>query len=203
MQFHAMGLSIESGMAVDARTLRSASKPVSTKKLEALRQERETDDGKTDQNGKPSKFQRDVESDWTVKNDTATFGMKEHASIDVESGLVLSSLITAAKVYADKGYCSAKNRRFFSINGIRDGIMRKDQVNATLTEAEIKRDGLLSKVRYKIEQYFGLSALDQEAGKARFTTLAKESWNRLCGIIAFNCKRMLLSTRRNKAGAAA
>jgi uncharacterized protein len=36
--------------------------------------------------------------------------------------------------YGDKGYCSEANRRFLAINGIRDGIMRKDQINAKLTE---------------------------------------------------------------------
>ena len=222
IQFQAMGLSIESGMAVDARIVRSASKPVSTKKLEAFREQRQGDEGQTDLHGNPVKFQRDVESDWVVKNDTPYFGMKEHAAIDVKSGLVVSSLITPAsqndtnhlqavvvkglhgeelppKVYADKGYCSKKNRRFLTMNGIRDGIMRKDQVNAKLTEREIKRNRGISKIRYKIEQYFGLSALEQEAGQARFTTLAKEGWNRLCGVIAFNCKRVLLTLRREKA----
>ena len=42
------------------------------------------------------KFSRDIESDWTIKNDKPAFGMKEHASIDVESGLVLSSVISKA-----------------------------------------------------------------------------------------------------------
>jgi len=69
----AMGFSIESGMTVDARIVRSASKPVSSKKLETLRQEHKTEDSKTDQNGKPVKFQRDVESDWTFKNEMPTY----------------------------------------------------------------------------------------------------------------------------------
>jgi len=224
LQFQAMGFSIESGTAVDARIVRSASRPVSSKKLEALREERQHDTERPDR--KPIKFQRDVESDWTVKNDVPYFGMKEHAAIDVESGLIVSTLITTAsenetnhlqatvvsglhgkelppKVYADKGYCSKRNRRFLSINGIRDGIMRKNQVNARLTEREVKRNRGISKVRYKIEQYFGLTSLEHEAGQARFTTLVKEGWNRLCGAIAFNCKRMLLALSRKKALAAA
>ena len=89
-QFKRMGFSIESGMAVDARLVKSASRPVSGKKLEDLREERkakaETDDTH------PPKFMRDLESDWTVKNEQPHFGMKEHASVDVKSGLVLSNL---------------------------------------------------------------------------------------------------------------
>jgi IS5 family transposase len=80
------------------------------------------------------------------------FGMKEHAAVDVESGLVLSTHVSKASehdtnyfsyvvvkgihgkqcptVYADKGYCGKANREFLSMNGIDDGIMRKNQINA-------------------------------------------------------------------------
>jgi len=208
-QFRSMGFSIESGMAVDARLIESASRPVSTEKLEKLREDREKQD-------KSIKFQRDVESDWTIKNNVPVFGMKEHTSIDVDSGLVLSTLVSRASehdtkyfqyavlkgihgekfprvVYADKGYYGRFNRRFLSMNGIGDGIMRKELVNAKLTDFEIRRNKMISKVRYKIEQYFGLTALYHEGGKARFTTLVKEGWDRILGAMAFNIKRTILN----------
>ncbi len=78
-----------------------------------------------------------------------------------------------------------------------DGIMRKDERNAMLTEMEIERNKMISKVRYKIEQYFGVTALHQGAGQARFTTLAKEGCDRLCHGIAFNIKRSYLAGVRN------
>jgi len=168
--------------------------------------------------GKPAKFQRDVESDWTVKNDKPHFGMKEHAGVDVKSGLVLSSIISKAsehdtnylqavvvkgihgdslppRVFADKGYHGAPNRKFLSRNGISDGIMRKDEVNAKLTEKETRRNRRISKVRYIVGQYFGLTALHSWSGRARFTTLAKEGWDRLLGAVAFNLKRAILKHR--------
>lgn len=43
-------------------------------------------------------------------------------------------------VYADKGYAGAPNRNFLSMNQIADGIMRKNNINATLTETEIARN---------------------------------------------------------------
>ena len=46
---------------------------------------------------------------------------------------------------------------------MKDGIMRKDERNAKLTELEITRNKKISKVRYKIEQYFGVTALHQGA----------------------------------------
>jgi len=43
------------------------------------------------------------------------------------------------------------------MNCIGDGIMRKNQLNAALTETEIRRNKNISKARYKIEQYFGIT----------------------------------------------
>jgi IS5 family transposase len=140
--------------------------------------------------------------------------MKEHASIDVRSGLVLTTVLSRASehdtgyfqyvviksmhtrrmlpvVYADKGYHGQPNREFLHINDMKDGIMRKDERNAKLTELEITRNKKISKVRYKIEQYFG------------FTTLAKEGWDRICQVMAFNMKRSYLSGMRKASPAMA
>jgi IS5 family transposase len=220
-QFDTLGFSIESGMAVDARVVKSASRPVSDKKLRELREKRKLRLKMRKKTQRAMRFQRDLDSDWTVKNDKPVFGMKEHASIDVESGLVLSTCVSRAsehdtnyfqyavvkgihgkklpeKVYADKGYCSETNRQFLKLNGIDDGIMRKNQVNASLTETEVQRNKLISKIRYKIEQYFGLTHKYHGAGKARFTTIVKENWDHLCGAMAFNIKRVALTLRKQE-----
>ena len=63
------------------------------------------------------------------------------------------------------------------------------------TSTEIKRNKKIAKVRYIVEQYFGVSALHEGAGRARFVSLAKEGWNRLLGAIAFNIKKVVLSGR--------
>ena len=57
----------------------------------------------------------------------------------------------------------------------------------------------ISKVRYKIEQYFGTTEKYHGAGKARFTTIIKEKWDHLCGAMAFNIKRVVLNARRQEA----
>jgi len=68
-QFSEQGLTINEGIAIDARIVRSASRPVSNKILDKMRKKRETPEGKLDKDGNPLKFQRDVESNWTTKND--------------------------------------------------------------------------------------------------------------------------------------
>jgi transposase, IS5 family len=73
-----------------------------------------------------------------------------------------------------------------------DGIMLKDERNAILMELETMRNKMISKVRYKIEQYFGVTALHQGADRARITTLVKEGRDRLCHVIALNIKRSYL-----------
>jgi IS5 family transposase len=220
-QFDSLGFSIESGMAVDARIIKSASRPVPGRKLKVLREKRKAKAQQRKKTRQSMRFQRDLDSDWTVKNNKPVFGMKEHASIDVKSGLVLSTMVSKASehdtnyfqyavakaihgkelppnVYADKGYCGEANRAFLTMNGIGDGIMRKNQINAALTEHEIRRNTMISKVRYQIEQYFGLTDKYHGAGKARFTTIIKENWDHLCGAVAFDIKRVTLARRKQE-----
>lgn len=96
-----------------------------------------TPEGKLDKNGKPVKFSRDIESNWTIKNKKAYFGLKEHASVDTNHGFVLATILSPASVhdtnyfqyctifslrtdtriritYADKAYFSELNRSFYT-----------------------------------------------------------------------------------------
>jgi len=119
--------------------------PVSKEGLRELKEKRDTPEVNIDKNGNVLKFSRDAESDWTVKNETPHYGLKEHASVDVKSGLVLAMTMTPAsvhdtnylpyltlaschtqepikKVYADKGYHGEPNRSFLHLNEIEDGL---------------------------------------------------------------------------------
>lgn len=213
-QFEQQGLNINEGVAIDARLVKSASRPVSNEKLEQLRKEHESPEGKLDKNGNPKKFSRDIESDWNAMKDNPLFGQKEHASVDVNNGFILATTMTPAsvndtnylpyctvysrhtqqpieKVYADKGYAGAPNRQFLADNEIADGIMRKDTITAKLTEHEIERNKTISKFRYIVEQYFGISHLHDDAKRARFTTIAKNRMDCWCRQAAFNIMRGL------------
>ena len=162
-QFESQGLTINEGIAIDARLVKSASRPMSNEKLKDYREKHNTPEGKLDKNGKPKKFTRDLISNWTVKNDNPHYGLKEHTSVDTNHGFVLATDMTPAsvndtnylpyctvysmhtkqpieKVYADKGYAGKPNREFLALNNIADGIMRKDSTTAKLTEFEIERN---------------------------------------------------------------
>ena len=61
------------------------------------------------------------------------------------------------KVFADKGCFGENNCAFLNMNQIQDGIMRKAIRGALLTPYEIERNKAISKVRYVVEQYFGIN----------------------------------------------
>jgi IS5 family transposase len=211
-EFAKRGLSINEGIAVDARLVKSASHPMSNDDLKKLKEKRSTPEGKLDKKGRPLKFSRDLESDWTVKNDEPHYGLKEHTSVDVINGFVLAAKMTPAsvhdskylpyltlasshteepikKVYGDKGYYGEPNRSFLYLNEIEDGIMRKDTSTAKITQIEVERNKQISKMRYIVEQYFGLSHLHDGAYRARFTTIIKNLWDTMCRQMAFNLFR--------------
>jgi IS5 family transposase len=211
-EFAKRGLSINEGIAVDARLVKSASRPMSNEDLRKEREKRQSPDGRVDKHGNALKFCRDLESDWTVKNDEPHYGLKEHVSVDVKNGFVLGATVTPAsehdtkylpyltlaschteepikKIYADKGYFGQPNRAFLNLNEIEDGIMRKDTTTAKLTEFEIERNKQISKKRYIVEQYFGLSHLQDKAYRARFTEIVKNLWDSMCRQMAFNLSR--------------
>ncbi len=135
-QFERQGLTINEGIAVDARLVQSVSRPISNDKIKELRDKPQTPEGKLDKNGKPKKYTRDLESDWNAKDENNPhYGLKEHASVDVNHGFILATTLTPAsesdtnyfpyctvfsrhtkqpikKAYADKGYFGEPNRSF-------------------------------------------------------------------------------------------
>ena len=138
--------------------------------------------------------------------------MKEHASVDTNYGFVLATELTPSsvndsiylpycvagschtkdpikKVFADKGYFGKPNREFLSMNKIEDAIMRKSTIGTELTEYEKERNKAISKVRYIVEQYFGLSHLHNRAYRARFPKLIKNAVDVLLRQMAFNLFR--------------
>ena len=67
--------------------------------------------------------------------------------------------------------------------------MRKDTTTAKLTEYEIERNKKISKKRYIVEQYYGLSHLHDKAYRARFTTIIKNTVDTMFRQFAYNLNR--------------
>ena len=71
-----------------------------------------TPEGKLDKNGNPKKFNRDLESNWVIKNEKPHYGLKEHASVDINHGFVLATTLTPASVNDSQylPYCTIFSR---------------------------------------------------------------------------------------------
>jgi len=69
--------------------------------------------------------------------------------------------------------------------------MRKDSTTAKLTEFEIERNKGISKVRYIVEQYFGISHLHDGAQKARFADISRNKFDAWYRQAAYNISRGL------------
>ena len=67
--------------------------------------------------------------------------------------------------------------------------MRKNSTTAKLTDSEILRNKAISKIRYIVEQYFGISHLHDRAKRARFTTIVKNKFDAWFRQTAFNVAR--------------
>jgi len=92
--------------AIDARLVKSSARPKSNEKIKEEQEKRETVEGNLDRTGKPLKFKSDVDSNWTVRDEVPFYGMKEHAAIDVQSGLILSTYKSKASEH-DTNYFQA------------------------------------------------------------------------------------------------
>lgn len=101
-QFHQHSLSINEGVAVDARLVKSTSWPISNEQLDELKQKADTPESKLDKNGISKKFSRDLDSDWTVKNDKPHYDLKEHTAVNTENGFNLSTSLTPASHHDSK-----------------------------------------------------------------------------------------------------
>jgi len=155
-QFEAKGLKINEGIAVDARLVKSASRPISNKEIDELRKKQGTPQGKLDKNGKPKKFNRDLDSNWFIKVDTkhsfilattlSEASVNGTSYLDYCTVFIKHTKTPIKKAYADKGYAGKPNRDFLAENQIADGIMQKDSTTAKLTDLEIERNKKISMV---------------------------------------------------------
>ena len=140
------------------------------------------------------------------------FVINEGVAVDANHGFVLATELTQAsvsdsvylpyvvaaschteepidKVYADNGYDGEPNRSFLAMNNIADGIMRRSTRSTKLTDTEMERNKLLSKKRYIVEQYFGISHLHYGAFRARFPRMINNALDNLFRQMAFNLFR--------------
>jgi len=209
-QMERQGKLVKKGVAVDASIISSAARPRKQVDIETVacdREEPEAPQAKMTVN-----YSHDSDAAWTKKGKSFYYGYKGHASVDVDSGLILSAHVTPAnhsdtgelgvlvnksklpaksRVYGDKGYTSAANRTLLKQQQCKDGIMNRAYRNTPLTERERNRNKLISKKRHVVERVFG--TLKQRYGMVRASYLGtlKVQGELLLSSLAYNLKRAL------------
>lgn len=212
-QMEKQGKLVKKGVAVDASIISSAARPRKVVDIESVVCDREEGESSCpDQTTVSVSYSHDRDASWTKKGKKYHYGYKGHTSVDVDSGLILSSHATPAnysdtgelevlvkgshlpaksRVYGDKGYTSEANRKVLKRHKCKDGIMNRACRNKPLTERERNRNRLISKRRYIVERVFG--TLKQHYGMARasYVGTLKVQGELLLSALAYNLKRGL------------
>lgn len=167
------GYQAQGGQMIDATIVPSPKMHFDKEEKESLKK------GETPSNWSEKQMShKDTDAQWTVKHGKAEHGFKAHVNGDQKHKLIRVVKVTPANksdtnhlepvldksegrnetgstVFADRGYDSKSNRDIVKSNGLRDGIMRKDDRQRYDQSKIRKRNQLLSKVRVRVEHIFG------------------------------------------------
>ena len=211
-QMEKQGKLVKAGVAVDASIISSAARPRKRVDIETAVCDRAEGESSSAEITVSVSYSHDSDAAWTKKGKGFHYGYKAHASVDVDTGLILAAHATPAnhsdtgelkrlvkesrlpaksRVYADKGYTSAGNRTFLKQHRFKDGIMNRACRNRPLTERERKRNKRISKRRYIVERVFGTLKQRYAMARASYLGTAKVQGELLLSSLAYNLKRAL------------
>ena len=197
-------LNVKQGVIVDASVTTSLNKPKGKTTYIATKEEK----APVEKEVKPGV---DTEGSWLKKGGKLHYGYKRHYVSDGKHALVLSvhttkasshetnhlsacldkvSLPSGTMVYADKGYCSSKNKELLKSKGLKNGIQQISYKSSKQSCFTNSRNKLISKVRYKIERVFG--SIKRWFGRleTRYVGLAKTHGQHVLEAISYNLYRL-------------
>ena len=213
-QIHALNVTVKTGCHIDASITHSPRKPKTKPPYEVVNDREERDDESSAQATmrviEVNQPGVDTDARWVRKGGKSMFGYKQHTLVD-DNGLVMVVETTAAnqhdsqpmlklldkaaikpgsRVYGDKAYCSQKHREALKSRGIKNGIQDKAVKNKPLTQRQLQRNRLITKVRYVVERTFGSQARWFGSKFLRYRGLAKAHAWHILQAMAYNLKRL-------------
>lgn len=131
---------------------------------------------------------QDPEADYNVKTASdgkrkTTYGFKAHVNVD-EDGFVKAMEFTAGNVHDSQVFTEL-------LSGDEEKVFR----NTPLTDEQKQRNKILSRTRYIIERFFGVTKLHYGMGKARYLGLTRNKMRVAIICIAHNIKRGMFLQR--------
>jgi len=199
-----IGLKVKecSGAVIDATIIESASRPKTT--VEVIAQDRKEEDTEEKLKKNNITYAKDPDARWLKKGKKCYFGYKGFVATSEKDGYIEKVNVTPAnrcevkelenslpdkklgRIYADKGYASKDNRKMLKNKGIKDGILEKAVRGKELTCWQKKKNKLISKKRFIVEQAFGTLKRRFEFIKAAYITRAKVESQLILKATCFN-----------------
>jgi len=189
---------------IDASIIESAAHPNQT--VESIQEDR-----KENESEPPVVVHQSADPDaaWLKKGRKSFFGYKLFAAVDgdgfarhIDMTPANQSEVTyfetvvnampkqkGMRVYSDKGNASKANREMLKAQGLKDGIMHKAARNTPLTERQKRKNYLISKVRYIVEQGFGTMKRPLGFSRASYFGLERVHGQALRKMICLNLKK--------------
>ncbi|MBC7868424.1 MAG: IS5 family transposase [Gloeobacteraceae cyanobacterium ES-bin-316] len=207
-----LGLVAHKGSIVDATIVKA---PVQRNSKE---ENEEIKGGKTPETWSENKTrQKDTDASWTRKRNVNFFGYKNHIKIDRKSKLITKCIVSTAchhdqdfiedlltksdkgkKVWGDAAYSSSEMLEKIRKKGAIPAITKKGYKNKRLTNADIKRNHLLSKIRCRVEHIFGFIKQTAGAISVRCRSLQRATTSIIIKNLVYNIFRVTQIQNRPK-----
>ena len=237
LQAHGLMLQKSKGAIVDATLIASAARPRQEIVLEMSNEAQSGadkpqpitfEDGS--QPGSITERQSvDADASWVKKGKRSHFGYRGYAVTDEEGYLrgvhtapanesemkhFVPALEEAGinqenteRVLADKGSSSKAHRQWLKEKKLKSGIMHKAVKNKPLSQRQKRANGLISKVRYRVEQFFGTLKRKFHFNRASYMGTAKVKAQMLmkgmCANLLKAANKISLSQEQYRIGAPA
>jgi IS5 family transposase len=136
----------------------------------------------------------------------AHFGYKLHAGVDAGTGIVRRARLTPANVneitvgpemvagdeasvWADKAYVGPTMARAITAAGAKNRVQRRNQKNRRLRASERRRNGLIGRVRGRVEGVFGALKRSYGLARLRYMSLLRNATGVLLTLTGWNLAR--------------
>jgi len=199
-----LGLIANKGSIVDATIVKAPIQRNTKEENDEIKR------GKIPENWTENKTrQKDTDASWTRKRNVNYFGYKNHIKVDKKSKFILGCLVSPAnchdqdfieelidkrdkgkKLWGDAAYSGSEILNKISKRGVKPAITKKGYKNKKLTEADIKRNHMLSKVRCRIEHVFGFMKQTAGAINIRCRSLPRATTSIVLKNLVYNIFRL-------------
>lgn len=201
-------LIVKTGAIIDASIISANRRP--NKIVNMVEDRKEEDNSTTNQIEMDDiELSKDPDAKWIKKGSKSYFGYKIHNAVD-ENGFILGGSVSAANVadmrelenilddinlpvgsavMGDKGYAYPSLREELKKRKYEDFIMLKKKKNQVLSEFEKAFNKGISKIRYRVEQTFGVLKQHYNFTRVRYVGLEKVKMEYRIKSMALNIKK--------------